>query len=108
MEKPWLNDFEEDLAKWRPLWEKHYDEGVPKNFEYPDYPLKWWFNKWAGEQPDKPYILMGDVSISYGNANDLARRIANALLGLGIKKGRPGGNHGSQCTSVYSFSSGVI
>ncbi|NLO22317.1 MAG: long-chain fatty acid--CoA ligase, partial [Syntrophomonadaceae bacterium] len=81
------NDFEEDLAKWRPLWEKHYDEGVPKNFEYPDYPLKWWFNKWAGEQPDKPYILMGDVSISYGNANDLARRIANALLGLGIKKG---------------------
>jgi long-chain acyl-CoA synthetase len=87
MEKPWLNDFEEDLAKWRPLWEKHYDEGVPKNFEYPDYPLKWWFNKWAGEQPDKPYILMGDVSISYGNANDLARRIANALLGLGIKKG---------------------
>ena len=23
MEKPWLKDFEEDLAKWRPLWEKH-------------------------------------------------------------------------------------
>jgi hypothetical protein len=44
VEKPWLKDFEEDLAKWRPLWEKHYDEGVPKNFEYPDYPLKWWFN----------------------------------------------------------------
>lgn len=87
MEKPWLKDFEEDLAKWRPLWEKHYDEGVPKNFEYPDYPLKWWFNKWAEEHPEKPYILMGDVSISYGNANDLARRIANALLGLGVKKG---------------------
>lgn len=87
MEKPWLNDFEEDLAKWRPLWEKHYDEGVPKNFEYPDYPLKWWFNKWAEEHPEKPYILMGDVSISYGSANDLARRIANALTGLGVKKG---------------------
>ena len=87
MEKPWLKDFEEDLAKWRPLWEKHYDEGVPKNFEYPDYPLKWWFNKWAEEHPEKPYILMGDVSISYGSANDLARRIANALMGLGIKKG---------------------
>jgi long-chain acyl-CoA synthetase len=87
VEKPWLNDFEEDLAKWRPLWEKHYDEGVPKNFEYPDYPLKWWFNKWAEEHPEKPYILMGDVSISYGSANDLARRIANALTGLGVKKG---------------------
>jgi long-chain acyl-CoA synthetase len=87
VEKPWLKDFEEDLAKWRPLWEKHYDEGVPKNFEYPDYPLKWWFNKWAEEHPEKPYILMGDVSISYGSANDLARRIANALMGLGVKKG---------------------
>jgi long-chain acyl-CoA synthetase len=87
VEKPWLKDFEEDLAKWRPLWEKHYDEGVPKNFEYPDYPLKWWFNKWAEEHPEKPYILMGDVSISYGSANDLARRIANALTGLGVKKG---------------------
>ena len=30
---------------------------------------------------------MGDVSISYGSANDLARRIANALTGLGVKKG---------------------
>ena len=86
MEKPWLKEFEEDLQKWRPLWERHYDEGVPKNLDYPDYPLKWWFNKWAEEHPEKPYILMGDVSISYGNANDLARRIANALLDLGVKK----------------------
>ena len=40
MEKPWLKEFEEDLQKWRPLWERHYDEGVPKNLDYPDYPLK--------------------------------------------------------------------
>ncbi|NLV20844.1 MAG: long-chain fatty acid--CoA ligase [Syntrophomonadaceae bacterium] len=88
MEKPWLKEFEADLAKWRPLWERHYDEGVPKKFEYPDFPLKYWFNKWAEETPDKPYILMGEnVSISYRDANNLARRIANALLDLGIKKG---------------------
>ena len=31
MDKPWLQDFEEDLAKWRPRWEALYDEGVPKN-----------------------------------------------------------------------------
>ena len=35
------------------LWEKHYDEGVPKNFEYPDYPSNV-FNKWAEEHPENP------------------------------------------------------
>ncbi|HZK43149.1 MAG TPA: long-chain fatty acid--CoA ligase [Syntrophomonadaceae bacterium] len=87
MEKPWLQDFEDDLTKWRPLWEQHYDEGVPKNFDYPDFPLKYWFNKWADEHPQKPYLLMGDFSMSYGDANNMARRIANALLDLGVKKG---------------------
>lgn len=87
MAKPWLQDFEDDLAKWRPRWEALYDEGVPKNFEYPPYPLKYWFNKWAEKHPDKPYILMGDVEISYGVANMMARKLANALLDLGVKKG---------------------
>lgn len=87
MEKPWLKDFEADLQKWRPLWEKHYDEGVPKNFDYPDHPLKWWFNKWAEEHPQKPYLLMGDFAMNYGDANSMARRIANALLDLGVNKG---------------------
>ncbi len=87
MEKPWLKDFDADLAKWRPLWEAHYDEGVPKHIDYPDYPLKYWFKKWADEHPGKPYILMGDFEISYGAANNMACRIANALLDLGVKKG---------------------
>ena len=87
MEKLWLKDFEADLQKWRPLWEKHYDEGVPKNFDYPDHPLKWWFNKWAEEHPQKPYLLMGDFAMNYGDANNMARRIANALLDLGVNKG---------------------
>ncbi len=87
MEKPWLKDFEEDLAKWRPRWEALYDEGVPKNFEYADYPLKYWFNKWADKHPEKPYILMGAMQFDYGTVNMIARKLANALLGLGVKKG---------------------
>jgi len=39
LDKPWLKDFEEDVAKTRHLWEALYDEGVPMNFEYADYPL---------------------------------------------------------------------
>jgi len=27
LEKPWLKDFEEDVAKWRSRWESLYDEG---------------------------------------------------------------------------------
>ena len=87
MEKHWLKDFEEDLAKWRPRWESLYDEGVPKNFDYPDYPLKYWFNKWADKHPDKPYLLMGDFQMNYKDANWTARKLANALLDLGVKKG---------------------
>lgn len=87
MEKPWLQEFEEDLAKWRPRWEALYDEGVPKNFEYADYPLKYWFNKWADEHPEKPYILMGDLQFDYRTVNWIARKLANALLELGVKKG---------------------
>ncbi len=87
MEKPWLQDFENDLAQWRGRWEALYDEGVPTEYDYPDYPLKYWFNKWADEHPDKPYLLMGDLSISYKDANTMARKLANALLDLGVEKG---------------------
>jgi long-chain acyl-CoA synthetase len=87
MDKPWLKEFEEDVAKWRPRWENLYDEDVPKVYEYPDYPLKYWFNKWADTHPEKPYILMGDFQMSYGDANRIARRLANRLLQLGVKKG---------------------
>ncbi|MDD3894409.1 MAG: long-chain fatty acid--CoA ligase [Syntrophomonadaceae bacterium] len=87
MSKPWLKDFEDDLAKWRPRWEALYDDGMPRNFEYPDTPLKDYFNKWAELYPEKPYLLINDIELNYGLVNNMARRTANALLGLGVKKG---------------------
>lgn len=86
-EKPWLKLFDEEVAKWRPLWHANYDDKIEPYPEYPTEPPKWWFNKWAAEQPDKPYVMQGDVVITYGLANDLSRRLANALTGLGVKKG---------------------
>ena len=87
MEKTWLKEFEADLNEWRPKWHANYDDTVPRTFEYPDKPLKYWFNQWAEKQPDKPYMVIGDITINYGTANDMSRRLANALLGLGVKKG---------------------
>ncbi len=87
MENNYLKEFEADVAKWRHTWESRLDPETPVHYEYPPYPAKWWFNKWAEENSDKPYILMGDIVIPYGVCNDMSRRIANALLDLGVKKG---------------------
>lgn len=87
MENNWVKEFEEDVAKWRHTWESRFDPEIPVHFEDTDYPAKWWFNKWAEETPDKPYLLLGDLALPYSVCNDMARRIANALLDLGVKKG---------------------
>lgn len=87
MEKPWLKDFEDDLAKWRDKWEVMYDEGVPRKPVYPDVPLKDLFNKWAGIHPEKTYLILDDRKLSYGETNDMARRLSNALLDMGVNKG---------------------
>lgn len=85
-EKPWLKVFDEEAAKWREVWDRSYDEHIDIRPEYPEQPLKWWFNKWAAEQPDKPYIMQGDTVLTYGTVNEMARRLANALTGMGVKK----------------------
>lgn len=87
MDKNWLKDFDEDVKNWRHTWESRLDPESPIHFEYPPYPAKWWFNKWAEETPEKPYLLMGDIVLGYKVCNDISRRIANALLDLGVKKG---------------------
>ena len=38
--------------------------------------------------PDKPCITQDGTSTSYGEVNDLANRLANGLLGLGVRKGQ--------------------
>ncbi|MDL2258344.1 AMP-binding protein [Eubacteriales bacterium OttesenSCG-928-K08] len=83
----YLEILNEDAKKWRSVWSQFYDEGVSANYEYSRQPLKWWFNKWAQETPTKPYLLLGDAVLPYAYCNDVSRRLANALLDLGIKKG---------------------
>ena len=87
MSAEYLKEMEAALKEWRPSWQAWYDEGVPYTTSYPEQSIKWWFNHWAGKHPDKPYLLLGEMEFSYGIVNSLARRIANALLDLGVKKG---------------------
>lgn len=74
-------------AKNAELMRKSYDKEIPEKIVYEDKPLKWWFNHWAETYPTKPYAVLGDLKLPYGYCNDVARRLANALLALGVKKG---------------------
>lgn len=74
-------------AKNAELMRKSYDEEIPAKIEYDDKPCKWWFNHWAEAYPKKPYAVLGDLVLPYAYCNDVARRLANAFLSMGIKKG---------------------
>lgn len=86
MTKEYLHEFESAAASRRRQWQKFYDGGVPIQVEQPLHPLKYWFNKWAEKTPEKPYLILDDVTLNYQQANMMARALANALLGLGVKK----------------------
>lgn len=68
-------------------WYKWYDKGVPYHIDYPKLPLKDFFNRNAGARPEKPYLLFYDRTITYGQANAMAKRLAQGLMSLGVKKG---------------------
>jgi hypothetical protein len=56
------------------------------------------FRRVALNKPDKTalvYLYKGEKKgeITYGELNEKANRLANALLDLGYPKGRPGGDH---------------
>lgn len=83
----YLKAFDEAAAKNAALARKQYDKEIPEVIEYEDKPCKWWFNHWAETCPTKPYAVLGKLSLPYAYCNDVARRLANAFLDLGIKKG---------------------
>lgn len=68
-------------------WQKHYDEGVPGSCYYPLTTMKDEFIKWVRANPDKPYIYCNDLTYTYQETNNIAKRLANALLDLGVKGG---------------------
>ncbi len=69
------------------FWQKWYEEGIPKSFDYLKVPLKDQFLKWVEKHPDKIMIYSGDRELSYSTVNDTAVRLAKVLLDLGVKKG---------------------
>ena len=76
MEKPWL---------------KFYDEGVPHTLDYPEVPLHWFLEESARKYPDSIATVLpgnfGDTKLTYSELDQLANRLANALVDMGVEKG---------------------
>lgn len=68
-------------------WYAFYDKEVPKTLIYPIPLPNELFNRNAKSHPDKPFLIYQDEKLSYQECNSLARRLANGLLRLGVKKG---------------------
>lgn len=68
-------------------WFALYDKGVPYSVIYPPVSVKQLFNSNAEANPEKDYLVINDSSLSYGLVNLMARKTANSLISLGVKKG---------------------
>ena len=68
-------------------WFALYDKGVPYSCIYPPLSIKQMFNSCAERNPERDYLIVGDTRLPYGLVNMMARKTANALIQLGVKKG---------------------
>ncbi|MCZ8518611.1 MULTISPECIES: long-chain-fatty-acid--CoA ligase [Paenibacillus] len=68
-------------------WVRHYPASVPPSFDYPRHNLAHFLTASAEKHGDHPALLFMGRTVSYRLLLDSARRFANALLGLGVRKG---------------------
>ncbi|MDD4238417.1 MAG: long-chain fatty acid--CoA ligase [Desulfotomaculaceae bacterium] len=68
-------------------WYAFYDQEVPRALTYPIPIPNELFNRNTENHPDKPFLIFEDEKLSYRECNSMARRLANGLLRLGVKKG---------------------
>jgi non-ribosomal peptide synthetase component E (peptide arylation enzyme) len=70
---------------------REYDPADVKRFidegYWNDDTLRSWLEHWAEKTPDKIAILAPDEAITYAEALEKARRLAGAMLDLGLRKG---------------------
>lgn len=68
-------------------WLALYDKGVPHSVIYPPLSVKQMFNACAEATPEQSYLIIGDTELPYGLVNLMARKIANSMTAIGVKKG---------------------
>src|SRR5438874_3372625 len=68
-------------------WIRHYEQGVPAQFDIPDHPLTWLLDQTVGRYPGHTAFIYFGTKLSYARFATLANRFAIELQKLGIQKG---------------------
>jgi len=68
-------------------WVKFYEPGIPPNLTYPESTLGNVLAQTASKYPGHTALLFFGRKITYAELDGLVNRFANALTGLGVKKG---------------------
>jgi len=68
-------------------WFAHYEPGVPRTLTYPEVPLYRFLEDTTQKFPDNPAIIFLNGKMTYRTLDGLVNRLANALIGLGVRKG---------------------
>jgi long-chain acyl-CoA synthetase len=68
-------------------WLEHYESYVPEHIDYPRTTLPQALEETARKHPDYVSIIYKDTKITYKEYMDAVKKFANALKGLGVKKG---------------------
>lgn len=69
------------------VWHDHYDFSVPPNIRYPRIPAHELVNIAANVMPDKTALDLYGTQLTFWQVRGQVMRMANALAGLGVKKG---------------------
>ena len=68
-------------------WVKSYDEGVPAQIEYPDFPVHEFLERSAKKFPDHAMTVFKGAVITYSEMDKITDRLAAGLDSIGVKKG---------------------
>lgn len=70
-----------------PPWMAYWPEGVPRGFVYPEIPVQGILSHAASAHRQKVAVVHEGRNFTYEQLDDYSSRLANALSGLGVKKG---------------------
>jgi long-chain acyl-CoA synthetase len=68
-------------------WVQSYERGVPPTLIYPPTPLQRFLQSSADRYPSRPALVFYGRRVTYRDLDAATNRFANALSGLGIRKG---------------------
>jgi len=91
-----------------PKWLKHYEPGVAAHLEYPQLNLGQVLQQTTDQFPDHPAFIFLDKEWTYRDFNELASKMANALISLGLSVGDTVGLYLPNCPQFLIGYYGIL